>query len=92
MTNNYQRLIEEIEEEKASALKRVAEKFEFYIEKYREISNSQEKVRTERLKEIEKKVALHFWYLIVQRESYGIKDHSILYTLYPELKTIKPVK
>jgi hypothetical protein len=80
---------EEIREEMASALGRIGKNLEVLIAELNKLKeraalcNDDEKANVlEEYKKIRTKARLYYWYLIIQRESVGLTNHDLLYTLY----------
>jgi hypothetical protein len=82
----------EIAEEKASAMGRVAEKLEGFIDACARLAGelrglADDDDRRARLlvdyEHARREARLHYWYLIVQRECIGLFDHGPIARLYP---------
>jgi hypothetical protein len=80
----------EIREEMASALGRIGKRLEaliaelVYLRNYIASCPETEKEQTiQKYKHTRKEARLYYWYLIVQRESIGLRNHELLRDLYP---------
>jgi hypothetical protein len=80
---------EEIREEMASALGRIGRKLEMLIadlhklkEKAASCKDEERESVLEEYKKAHTEARLHYWYLIIQRESIGLTNHELLPTLY----------
>jgi len=80
----------EIRKEKASALKRVANKLESLIEELKTLETQAVALAGDarasllrRHAEVRAEAEKQQWYLIVQREAMGLSQHRDVYELYP---------
>jgi len=69
----------ELIEEMASSLGRVAEKLEGFLARCAALAAAD----AADYEEARRQAELHLWYLVVQREAIGFRDHSRVYAMYP---------
>jgi hypothetical protein len=88
----------EIIEEKVSALGRIARAFEKELDRFRRFQSNLQSAaprdRPKREAEYEagrKRLAGLLWYLIVQREAMGLRNHDIVYQVYQIPRSVQPV-
>jgi hypothetical protein len=98
-SENYDRLIHEINEERVAALRRISGTLESLIEQLHTLGESIPELRaSERAtaiaayRDIRRQAARYRWYLEVQREALGLRHHQRLDEFYaiprhPDLET-----
>ena len=79
----------ELREEMASALGRIGRKLESLIAELHHLRNQlstcdeiEKKVKIQKYKDTRKIAHLYYWYLVVQRESIGLRNHELVRNLY----------
>ena len=84
----------EIQEEKAAALGRISRTLQEYLENLTrlrmEIEREPSPGSIEAYCKVRSQAKLYYWYLIVQREAIGIRNHSLLSQFYPILPALAP--
>ena len=80
----------EIREEMASALGRIGKRLETLISELhhhqKHLASCPEKEKERQIKKYQnthREARLYYWYLMIQRESIGLRNHDLLSELYP---------
>jgi hypothetical protein len=78
---------QEIREEMAASLGRVAGKLEGFLARLRVLAEEHARAPSAALvaehAALRAQAELHLWYLVVQREAIGLRQHARLYAVYP---------
>ena len=71
----------ELRAEMAAALGRLGRKLDSLILQLQNLAKAGE--ASEEFRKLQKEAELHLWYLMVQREAIGIRDHKNVFECYP---------
>jgi hypothetical protein len=89
ITERHTRLERELMEERAATLRRIGQTLESLIEELRTLQQRIGKVHwsspspdVARYRELRRRALQYRWYLEVQREALGLRDHSVLDEFY----------
>jgi hypothetical protein len=86
--DGFARTQQEILEERAAALRRISETLEEILEALHRLEREAEAAppaaeRAKAHQRLRRRAKLYRWYLVVQREANGLRNHGILDEVYP---------
>ena len=73
---------EEIRFEMASSLGRITSTFQQLLKQLQEMEASKDSAGDQKYRQVLQDARLYYWYLIVQRESIGLRDHRHIHKEY----------
>ena len=81
-STRHEGLLRELNEERLAALTRIARTLESLIDQLHALAEDSTKRETEQYAELRGRAKKYRWFLEVQREALGLRDHRILDHIY----------